>query len=62
MEVNWDDVWWPCDIIEVSSRLKLDKLLFFFSFSIFLWGKTSEFGHFDNLCWLSFGYANSFVG
>ena len=29
VEVNWDDVWWPCDIIEVSSRLKLDKLLFF---------------------------------
>ena len=60
VEVNWDDVWWPCDIIEVSSHLKLDKLLFF---SIFLWGKNfTEFGHLDNLCWLSFGYANSFVG
>lgn len=21
VEVNWDDVWWPCDIIEVSSHL-----------------------------------------
>ena len=38
VEVNWDDVWWPCDIIEVSSHLKLDKLPFFLGF-IFLWGK-----------------------
>lgn len=28
VEVNWDDVWWPCDILEVSSHLQ-----------ILLWGR-----------------------